>query len=79
MLAVESIFDIDVLDLLFYVYQQFSSTKFFNQLTASDLLMPLTFLTVIISISLKLTHNIVKSWQLLQTESWNLNLWLKNQ
>ena len=61
MLAVESIFHIDVLDLLFYIYQQFSSTKFFNQLTASDLLMPLTFLTVIISISLKLTHNIVKS------------------
>ena len=61
MLAVESIFHIDVLDLLLYIYQQFSSKKFFSQLTASDLLMPLTFLTVIISISLKLTHNIVKS------------------
>ena len=61
MLAVESIFHIDVFDLLFYIYQQFSSTKFFNQLIASDLLMPLTFLTAIISISPKLTHNIVKS------------------
>ena len=36
-------------------------------------------LTVIIVISLILTHNIVKLWQTLHTESWNLNLWLKNQ
>ena len=37
-----------------------------------------SFLTVVIAISLMLTLNIVKSWQPLDRESWNLNPWLKN-
>ena len=65
------------------MYPQFSSTALFNKLITSDFLIlriilrKSTFLTAILAISLILTLKILKSLQLLQTESCNLNPKLK--
>ena len=68
-----------------YIYPQSWSTEFFNKIIASDMIIlwiiqrQSMFSIVIIAISLIITLNIVKSWQPLHEESWNLDPWLKNQ
>ena len=65
---------------MFFIYiHDLQTQTFSNKLIASDLLMlwiiqqwP-TFLTVIIIISLILTHDITKPWQPLHAKSLNLN------
>ena len=71
--------------ILFIYTHGLQEQDFWINLIASELLMlwiikrESTFSTGIIAISLIIRYKIVKSWQPRHTESWHLNLRLKNQ
>ena len=82
MIVVDLIFNIDFLDMQFLYIATIFKYKIFYQI--SYIRFPNMNNATIINIFnsdnailLILRHNIVKSWQSLHTESWNLNPWLK--